>query len=47
MDLQSNPPIMYSNFEKIIATGGHKEEEDSEVIDKVDTPISEDNKDNL
>tara|TARA_R110001599_G_scaffold341803_1_gene563085 strand:- start:211 stop:1026 length:816 start_codon:yes stop_codon:yes gene_type:complete len=47
MDLQSNPPIMYSNFEKVIATGGHKEEEDSEVIDKVDTPISEDNKDNL
>jgi len=30
LDLQSNPPLMYSNFEKLILTGGYKN--DDEVI---------------
>jgi hypothetical protein len=30
MDLQSNPPIMYSNFEKQIATGGYKTDMDKD-----------------
>ena len=36
MDLQSNPPLMYSNFEKLVLTGGYKT--DNEVkIDKDDS----------
>ena len=36
MDLQSNPPLMYSNFEKIVLTGGYKTDEEVQ-IDKDDT----------
>lgn len=31
MDLQSNPPLMYSNFDKVVLVGGHKNEEEVEV----------------
>lgn len=30
MDLQSNPPLMYSCFNKVVATGGHALDEDDE-----------------
>ena len=31
MDLQSNPPLMYSCFNKVVATGGHAlDDEDGE-----------------
>lgn len=37
MDLQSNPPIMYSNFERVVATGGYagnnSDESDEEDMD--------------
>ena len=36
MSLQDNPPIMYSNFEKQIATGGYKTVDEA-VMDKDDT----------
>ena len=36
MSLQDNPPIMYSNFEKQIATGGYKTDDEA-VMDKDDT----------
>ena len=26
MDLQSNPPLMYSNFDKVVLVGGHQDE---------------------
>tara|TARA_R110002020_G_scaffold73642_1_gene188971 strand:+ start:3462 stop:4256 length:795 start_codon:yes stop_codon:yes gene_type:complete len=30
MSLQDNPPVMYHNFEKVIATGGYKGEDEKE-----------------
>ncbi len=27
LDLQSNPPLMYSNFEKVVLSGGHKDDQ--------------------
>ena len=37
MDLQENPPIMYHNFEKVVAVGGgSKDEEESEEEDVTD-----------
>jgi hypothetical protein len=33
MDLQSNPPLAYHNFEKLIATGGHKNETENDDMD--------------
>ena len=35
MDLQSNPPIMYSNFERVVSTGGYagNNESDEEDMD--------------
>ena len=34
MDLQSNPPLAYHNFEKQVATGGHKNEETDMDMDE-------------
>ena len=36
MSLQDNPPLMYSNFDKIVLTGGHKDEAEV-MIDKDDS----------
>tara|TARA_R110000822_G_scaffold7668_6_gene31286 strand:- start:114 stop:887 length:774 start_codon:yes stop_codon:yes gene_type:complete len=35
MSIQDNPPIMYSNFEKVIATGGYKTD-DEKLLDNDD-----------
>jgi len=36
LDLQSNPPLMYSNFDKVVLTGGHKDDNSTEEIEITD-----------
>jgi len=36
LDLQSNPPLMYSNFDKVVLTGGHKDDNSTEEIEVTD-----------
>lgn len=36
LDLQSNPPLMYSNFDKVVLVGGHKDDNSTEEIEVTD-----------
>lgn len=39
MDLQSNPPLMYSNFSKIVATGGGVGDSESDMEEEEESEI--------
>lgn len=36
LDLQSNPPLMYSNFDKVVLVGGHKDDNSTEEMEVTD-----------
>jgi hypothetical protein len=41
MDLQSNPPLMYHNFTKVVGTGGFARDSDDEEAEDIDEETSE------